>query len=74
MEYEVDEDYPFETNEFGTPYLPDNLEKDGELYILPNGKYLPCDCYVLKNGSCLIYEPFEISLRGRLLRENVISG
>ena len=69
MEYEVDSSFEFETDEYGTPYLPQNLTKDGHLYVLPNGKYLPCGYYICEDGSGLIYEPTELSFFGRLMRE-----
>lgn len=69
MEYEVDNNYPFKRDEFGFPFLPEGLILDGNLYVLPNGKYLPCGSYELEDGSSLIYEPSELSLEGRLLRE-----
>lgn len=72
MNYEVDENYLFDTDENGFPFLPNNLKKEKNLYILPNGKYLPCGCYMLTDGSSLIYEPSELSTYGKLLRENVI--
>lgn len=74
MSYEVDENYPFVVDDYGFPYLPEGLKKDGELYVLPNGKYLPCGCYQLEDGSNLIYEPRELSFFSKLLRENVMSS
>ena len=71
MKYEVDENYPFIRDKEGFPYLPKNLKEDGNLYILPNGKYLPCGCYEMEDGSTLIYEPSQLSMAGRWLRENV---
>ena len=74
MEYEVDENYSFKTDENGFPYLPEGLKKDGRLYVLPNGKYLPCGCYKLEDGSSLIYEPSELSFFGKFLRENIATN
>ena len=34
---------------------------DGNLYVLPNGKYLPSGAYWRVDGSALIYEPHELS-------------
>lgn len=62
MKYEVDEEYPFEYDKnTGFPFFPHGLTEDGNLYVLPNGKYLPRDCYICEDGSCLIYEPYELS-------------
>lgn len=61
MRYEVDDGYPFETDEVGTPYLPDGLAEDGNLYVLPNGKYLPSGCYRTRDGGHLIYDPEQLS-------------
>ena len=58
---EVDECYPFYTDDHGMPYLPKGVRMDGELYILPNGKYLPSGAYLVDDGSTLIYEPHELS-------------
>lgn len=41
MGYEVDGGYPFAYDECGVPRLPASLAMDGDLYVLPNGKYLP---------------------------------
>ena len=60
MSYDIDYDYEFTEDEQGMRCLPDGLIEDGELYVLPNGKYLPCGCYKLKDGSTLIYEPFKL--------------
>lgn len=57
MSYDVDYDYDFKVDEYDCPFLPDGMRKDGNLYVLPNGKYLPPGCYVLEDGGCLIYEP-----------------
>lgn len=61
MKYDVDEDYEFEVDEYGAPLLPKGLKSDGNLYVLPNGKYLPRGCYVTEDGGGLIYEPKELN-------------
>ena len=61
MAYEVDDEYRFELDEFGTPKLPDGLTSEGNLYILPNGKYLPRGVYRTGDGGHLIYEPAQLS-------------
>lgn len=72
MEYDVDEEYPFKYDETtGFAFLPHGLTEDGNLYVLPNGKYLPCGCYICEDDSTLIYEPDEISFFGKLLRESI---
>ncbi len=71
MEYEVDEDYPFERDEWGLPYLPQGLKRVNGLYVLPNGKYLPTGAYLMKDESTLIYEPRELSFSGKMLRNNL---
>ena len=61
MAYNIDYDYDFRIDETGLPYLPDGMTMDGNLYVLPNGKYLPNGCYRLSDGGHLIYEPKELS-------------
>ncbi len=61
MKYEVDDDYEFDTDEYGDPLLPKGVKWNGNLCILPNGKYLPRGLYVMDDGSSLIYEPKELS-------------
>ena len=61
MKYDVDEDYEFEVDEYGDPLLPKGVTWEGNLCVLPNGKYLPRDCYVTEDGGSLIYEPKELS-------------
>lgn len=61
MKYEVDEDYPFDYDEYEMPLLPANLTMDGNLYVLSNGKYLPRGVYVTSDGGHLIYEPSQLS-------------
>ncbi len=44
-------------NEYGEIPMPDDLMVVDELYVLPNGKYLPAGVYTLADGSRLLYEP-----------------
>ncbi len=67
MEYDIDREYEFKTDDFGTPYLPSEVEYKGKFLVFPNGKYLPTGLYVLEDGSSLIYEPTELSFFGELL-------
>ncbi len=61
MAYDVDYDFDFKRSENDMPYLPENLTMDGNLYVLPNGKYLPSGCYITNDGGHLIYEPPQLS-------------
>lgn len=61
MAYEVDNDYRFRRDEGDVPYLPDGMTMDGNLYVLPNGKYLPRGMYRTEDGGSLIYEPPQLS-------------
>lgn len=74
MGYDIDYDFEFETDEHGMPYLPDGLTRDGRLYVLPNGKYLPSGAYLMRDGSSLIYEPHELSPFADMLREIHANG
>lgn len=61
MGYDVDNDYDFKLDEYGFPYLPEGMVMQGNLYVLPNGKYLPSGSYRTSDGGHLIYEPPELS-------------
>lgn len=64
MAYDVDRDYPLERpdGEDGLPLFPDSVSEDKDgLYVLPNGRYLPRGAYLRPDGSCLIYEPHQLS-------------
>lgn len=62
MGYDIDHDYPFETaGDGGLPYLPDGMTMDGNLYVLPNGKYLPSGSYRTVDGGWVIYDPPQLS-------------
>ena len=67
MNYDVDYDYDFEEDEWGMPYLPKGLTMDDNLYVLPNGKYLPRGCYITEDGGHLIYEPSQLSMFADML-------
>ena len=60
MKREIDYDYPFEVDGGFEP-LPKGMTLEGDLYVLPNGKYLPPGGYMCDDGSTLIYEPRELS-------------
>lgn len=60
MGYDVDEEYPFDEDADGMRLLPKGMKKVGELYVLPNGKYLPRGCYRTEDGGHLIYEPRQL--------------
>ena len=62
MEREVDYECEFQLDEYETSILPSGLTMDDDdLYVLPNGKYLPPGCYALENGELLLYEPHKLS-------------
>ena len=67
MEYDIDYDFEFEEDEWGTPRLPQGVSWHDNLCVLPNGKYLPVGNYVMEDGSTLIYEPSELSFFGKML-------
>ena len=60
MKREIDYDYQFEVDD-GFDLLPKGMTLEGDLYVLPNGKYLPPGGYMYDDGSTLIYEPRELS-------------
>ncbi|WP_311431422.1 hypothetical protein [Fannyhessea vaginae] len=74
MKYDIDYDYKYEVNEYGQKLIPrDAVEKDG-LIILPNGRYMPPDCYHdPKSGLDIIYEPLELDPNDELI-ENTPDG
>ncbi|MBP3883348.1 MAG: hypothetical protein J6D54_00195 [Olsenella sp.] len=61
MAYDVDYDYPLQQDEEGVAYLPKEATLEGNLYRLPNGKYLPSGLYRTGDGGHIIYEPKELS-------------
>lgn len=69
MKYDVDYDFEFEEDEFGTPIMPDNVKWRGNLCILPNGRFLPPGNYRTEDGGNIIYEPSELNPFADLLSQ-----
>lgn len=62
MKYDVDNEFRFDTADGGFPILPHGMKQDGNLLVLPNGKYLPRGVYHDDaDGSDIIYEPPQLS-------------
>lgn len=59
----------FQIDENETPILPAGLREEGSLYVLPDGRYLPCGVYRTEDGGSLIYEPSELSTFGQMLAQ-----
>lgn len=59
----------FKMDENEVPILPAGLREEGNLYVLPDGRYLPCGLYRTADGGSLIYEPFELSTFGQMLTQ-----
>lgn len=56
-------------DENGIPLFPAGLKEEANLYVLPDGRYLPCGLYRIADGDSLIYEPFELSTFGQMLAQ-----
>lgn len=69
MKYDVDYDFEYEEDEFGTPIMPKNVKWRGNLCILPNGRYLPPGNYSTSDGGSIIYEPSELNPFADLLSQ-----
>lgn len=52
-----------------TPIPPTRLREEENLYVLPEGRYLPCGVYRTADGGSLIYEPSELSFFGQMLAQ-----
>lgn len=61
MAYDVDYDFEFDEDEFGTAMMPKGAKWRGNLCLLPNGRYLPPGNYRTEDGGNIIYEPSELS-------------
>lgn len=59
----------FQVDENGIPLFPVGLKEETSLYVLPDGRYLPCGLYRTADGDSLIYEPFELSTFGQMLAQ-----
>lgn len=59
----------FQVDENEVPMLPAGLREEGNLYVLPDGRYLPCGLYRTADGDSFIYEPFELSTFGQMLAQ-----
>ena len=59
----------FQMDEHEIPLLPAGLKEEGDLYVLPDGRYLPCGVYKTADDDSLIYEPFELSTFGQMLAQ-----
>lgn len=59
----------FQMDENEVPMLPVGLREEGNLYVLPGGRYLPCGLYRTANGGSLICEPSELSFFGQILAQ-----
>ena len=69
MEREIANIDEFQVDENEIPMLPTELREEESLYVLPDGRYLPCGLYRTADGDSLIYEPFELSTFGQMLAQ-----
>lgn len=69
MEREIANIDEFQVDENEVPMLPVGLREEGNLYVLPDGRYLPCGLYRTADDDSLIYEPFELSTFGQMLAQ-----
>lgn len=69
MKCEIANIEEFPTDEYGMPFFPNSMTEDGNLYALPDGRYLPCGVYTTPDGGSLIYEPSELSFFGQMLEQ-----
>ena len=59
----------FEMDGNAPPILPTELREEENLYVLPDGRYLPCGVYRTGDGGSIIYEPSELSFFGQMLAQ-----
>ena len=69
MEREIANIDEFQMDEYEIPLLPAGPKEEGNLYVLPDGRYLPCGVYRTADGGSLIYESSELSTFGRMLAQ-----
>ena len=68
MAYDVDYDFEFDEDEFGTAMMPNGVKWRGNLCLLPNGRYPP-GSYRTEDGGDIIYEPPELSPYAEMLSQ-----
>ena len=59
----------FRVDENGIPRFPAGLKEKANLYVLPDGRYLPCGVYRSEDGGSLIYEPSGPSFFGEMFAQ-----
>lgn len=59
----------FQVDENGIPLFPVGLKEETSLYVLPDGRYLPCGVYRTADGGSIIYELSELSFFGQMLAQ-----
>lgn len=59
----------FRMDENEVPMLPTGLREEGNLYVLPDGRDLPCGVYRTEDSGSLIYEPSGLSFFGQMLAQ-----
>ncbi len=59
----------FQVDENGIPLFPAGLKEEVNLYVLPDGRYLPCGVYRTADGGSLIYDSSELSFFGQMLAQ-----
>lgn len=69
MEREIANIDEFKMDENETPILPTGLREEENLYVLPDGRYLPCGLYRTADGGSLIYERAELIFFGQMLAQ-----
>lgn len=69
MEREIANIDEFKMDENETPILPTKLREEENLYVLPDGRYLPRGLYRTADGGSLIYEPSGLSFFGQMLAQ-----
>ena len=69
MERKVANIDEFQVDENGIPLFPVGLKEEASLYILPDGRYLPCGVYRTADGGSIIYDQTELSFVGQMLAQ-----
>lgn len=69
MERKVANIDEFQVDENGIPLFPAGLKEEDNLYVLPDGRYLPCGVHRTEDGGSLIFEPSVLSFFGQMLAQ-----